>query len=349
MLKNLLTFLFLLQSIIGLKAQDLHKLDSILSLDKENPFNGVVFLVRNDKRVHVIEKGYSNIESKTKIKYGTDQFVVGSISKQFTAVIVLQEVDSNRLQLHTPIKKYLPYLTQSWADSVTVHHLLTHTHGIVALDKPSEFKAGSKFSYSQLSYQLLSEIVEKTSGKSFAQLSVNLFKSCRMENTFHPDNKQYKHLVKAYTKSDLGKLEIENASFENYPAAGSFVSTVNDLALWNAELHNNYHVKLLKPETYKLMITKQPNAIRNHPLFGTTYYGYGITITENNGVQQLGQTGFAPGFVSMNYYFPAKIISNFSLTILENVDYGNGDLMISFKHHLAILEFIKKELVENSN
>jgi CubicO group peptidase (beta-lactamase class C family) len=59
-----------------------------------------------------------------------------SNSKQITAVLVLQAAEQGKLDLQTPIKKYLPAITQSWADTVTVHNLLNHTHGIVDLEKP---------------------------------------------------------------------------------------------------------------------------------------------------------------------------------------------------------------------
>jgi hypothetical protein len=63
--------------------------------------------------------------------------------------------------------------------------------------------------------------------------------------------------------------------------------------------------KLLKPATYTRMFTMKEGAVRDHPLFGKTYYGYGPTITEEDGITWVGQTGFCPGFVSMNYYYPA--------------------------------------------
>jgi len=84
---------------------------------------------------------------------------------------VLREFDKGNIDLFTPIKKYLPELTQSWADTVTIHHLLTHMHGISQLDKPTTFKVGTQYSYSQIGYELLAKIIERTSGKSFAELS----------------------------------------------------------------------------------------------------------------------------------------------------------------------------------
>jgi len=90
------------------------------------------------------------------------------------------------------------------------------------------------------------------------------------------------------------------------------------------------------------MIKKQEGAIRQHPLFGPLCYGYGITISDKDSLLQVGQTGFAPGFVSMNYYFPQ---SKTSIIILENIAYGPNDLRTSFYYHTTILDWLKTELM----
>jgi D-alanyl-D-alanine carboxypeptidase len=252
--------------------------------------------------------------------------------------------------LHIPIRKYLPELTQTWADSVTTHHLLIHTHGITALDKALSFSAGTKYAYSQLGYELLAKITAKTSGKSFEMLSNALFKKCKMKNSFHPITNlatnpttiiPYKNLVKGYTEQENGILLFETRTMQNHVAAGSFISTTEDLILWNKNLHNS---KLLSEKMYNIMITKQKNATREHPLFGKTDYGYGITI-ENpaekapENVLKLGQTGFAPGFVSMNYYYPEK---KRSVVVLSNVVWDSQDLKKAFYYHTEILRVLAK-------
>jgi CubicO group peptidase (beta-lactamase class C family) len=267
-----------------------------------------------------------------------DQFVIGSISKQFTAVLVLREYDKGNIDIFTPIHTYLPELTQSWADTVTVHHLLTHMHGITQLDKLTTFKVGSQYSYSQIGYDLLAKIVEKTSKKSFAELSENLFRACGMKNTFHPDIKKYSNLVKGYTEIENGKIEFEKETFQNYVAAGSFLSTVNDLNIWNDLFYNG---KLLKSKTMKLLLTKQQGAVRNHPLFGITEYGYGITIDTKENILQYGQTGYAPGFISMNFYFPK---TKTSAIVLANVAYETEDLKKTFYYPTEILKIVRNEI-----
>lgn len=313
------------------------QIDSIISVKTTRPFNGIILISKKGKTNYSKFFGYSDIDKKEPLKLN-DQFVIGSISKQFTAVLVLREFDKGSIDLFTPIRRYLPELTQSWADTVNVHHLLTHMHGISQLDKPTSFKVGTQYSYSQIGYDLLARIVEKTSGKSFAELSENLFVECGMKNTFHPDIKKYNNLVKGYSEIENDKIEFETKTFQNYVAAGSFISTVNDLKTWNSLFYNG---KLLKSKTMKLLETKQKGAVRNHPIFGITEYGYGITIDTKENILQFGQTGFAPGFISMNFYFPK---TKTSVIVLENVAYETDDLKKTFFYHTEILKVIRNEI-----
>ena len=313
------------------------QIDSLISTKTTKPFNGVILISQKGKTKYSKTFGYSDINKKEPLKLN-DQFVIGSISKQFTAVLVLREFDKGNIDLFVPIRQYLPELTQSWADTVTIHHLLTHLHGITQLDKPTTFKVGTQYSYSQIGYDLLSKIVEKTSRKSFAELSKNLFEECGMNNTFHPDIKGYNNLVIGYTENDNDKIEFETETFQNYVAAGSFISTAEDLNIWNKYFYSG---KLLKRKTMKMLETKQNGAVRNHPIFGITEYGYGITVDTKENILQFGQTGFAPGFISMNFYFPK---TKTSVIVLENIAFETDDLKKTFYYHTEILKIIRNEI-----
>jgi D-alanyl-D-alanine carboxypeptidase len=326
-----LSFIFSI-SLFGQDIKLTKRIDSLLLAKTQKPFNGIVMVSKNGKVMYKKIKGQADIEKRTALKLN-DQFVIGSVSKQITAVMVLQQVDKGLIKLDAPIRKYFKGIKDKWADSVTIHQLLTHTHGINETGKPLAFRQGTQYKYSQIGYELLSKIIESVSGKSFKALSAELFQSCKMFNTFHPDNQQY-NVVPGYTEDKEGKLYYEEKSFENFAAAGSFVSTVNDLVVWNENLHGG---KLLKDSTYQLMITKDKIAVREHPVFGLTNYGYGITIDNSNNLMQLGQTGFAPGFVSMNFYFPE---SKTSLVILSNEPRGN-DLKQAFFYHTEIFKMVK--------
>lgn len=313
------------------------KTDSLINAKTNFPFNGVILISENGKSIYSRIIGISDLQ-KGILLGKNSQFVVGSISKQFTAVLLLQQYDKGKVQLDSSIKKYFPELKQPWADSVTIHHLLTHTHGITTLDKPLSFKAGTQYSYSQIGYDLLAKIIEKVAVKSFADISNDMFKMHKMYNTFYPFTRNHKNLVKGYSEQENGKLAYETKSFENYVAAGGFISTAADLTRWNDLL---YHGKLLKKETNLLMQTKQPIATRQHPLFGITNYGYGITVDTKENILQLGQTGYSPGFISMSFYFPA---TKTSLVILENFIWQPDELKKTFYYQTEILKILRENL-----
>ncbi len=343
MIKRILFALIFLTTInisYGQQKNLTKKIDSLLLATTTKQFNGIVLISQEGKTTYSKILGYSDIEKKDILKLN-DQFVIGSISKQFTAVLVLQEFEKGHLNLNIPIHKYLPELKESWTDTVTIHHLLTHMHGITQIDKPTAFKVGTQYSYSQIGYDLLAKIIEKTSGKSFAALSMDLFAKCGMTNTFHPEIKHYNNLVKGYKENENGKIEFENETFKNYVAAGSFISTAEDLNIWNKMFYGG---QLLKNETMTMVATKQLGAVRNHPIFGITEYGYGITIDMKDSILQLGQTGFSPGFVSMSYYFPK---TKTSAIVLENTSYDTDNLKKTFYYHTEILNIIRNEIKNN--
>jgi D-alanyl-D-alanine carboxypeptidase len=307
------------------------KIDSILT---NSQFNGVVLLQKEHKKVYSNTIGFSDLENKTPLKL-SDQFVIGSISKQITAVLVLKEYEKGSIQLQDKISIYLKDIMQPWANEVTIHQLLTHTHGITAIDQPLEFEAGTEFHYSQLGYELLSQLLEKVSGKSFQTLSTELFKKHKLKNTFHPENKNYKHLVKAYEENDNGVLEFSANSLDNYVAAAAFISNAEDLIKWNQLLHTG---KMVDMETLETMKTKY--ATRLHPIFNEIDYGYGLLFKDGEQNIEIGALGYVPGFVTASYFYPT---SRYNLVILQNTATELSEFKKTFKVHSAIMELVKIE------
>jgi CubicO group peptidase (beta-lactamase class C family) len=286
-------------------------------------FNGTILISQKGKTIYSKALGFADFEKKTPLKMET-QFEIMSNSKQIAAVLILREYEKGKIDLQSPIKKYLPYLTQTWADSVTVHQLLNHTHGITDLQKPLLFKPGSDFKYGNLSFNLLGKIVEYTSKKSYQEMADALFKELKMKNTFCYSKEKTKNLATGYyiDKEVAKKIEQSQINQDSYGSDG-VVSTVNDLVLWNNNLHKG---KILKPETYQLMIDYNIKA--QHNVFGKekTGYGYGIRIVDNVTPKYIGHTGIGDGFSSLNLYFPD---SDVSLIVLENQIYANPDLFYS--------------------
>ncbi|KAB1230937.1 serine hydrolase domain-containing protein [Chryseobacterium viscerum] len=289
-----------------------HKIDSIITASSPLPFNGVVLVAQKGKIQYLKSNGYRDFEKKVSLKTD-DQFEIMSNSKQITAVLILQAAEQGKLNLHIPIKKYLPSLTQTWADTVTIHHLLNHTHGITDINKPTAFKTGSQFKYGNLSYRLLGEILKNTTGKTFTELANSLFKKLKMDQTFVYNTKNKQALVPGYMNKN-NQFEKVKESFLNddlAPAAG-VISTVQDLAKWDQALFKG---KLLSPEFQKQMLT--PSTTSQHNVFGkeSMGFGYNVRFIKEAGLDYFAVTGLGDGFTCLNAYFPS---TDTTLIILEN-------------------------------
>ncbi|WP_193813341.1 serine hydrolase domain-containing protein [Kaistella flava (ex Peng et al. 2021)] len=304
---------------------------TIDSIALNNNFNGVILVAKDSTIQYKKAFGYSDLGNKTELKT-SDLFFIGSISKQITAVLILREYEKGNLKLTDKINKYLP-INQPWADQVTIHHLLTHTHGIVEIDQPLEFGVGTKFHYSQIGFGLLSQILEKIYHKSFEEISTNLFNEYGLKNTFHPDNKNYKHLVKGYEENKNGKLIYAEGNPVKYIAAGGLISNVEDILKWNKLLYSG---KLVKSTTLDLMRTRF--ATRVHPIFDEIEYGYGLLFKDKQQNIEIGAFGYSPGFPSAAYYYPQ---TNMNLIVLENIGVHLDDFKQTFKVHTDLMDLIK--------
>jgi CubicO group peptidase (beta-lactamase class C family) len=325
-------------------ATKANQIDSFLlaakQVDKRFPFNGVVLIKQNNKIIYNKAIGYADFEKRIPQSLN-NSFCVGSISKQMTAVLIMQAVEKNKLSLSKTIHHYLPALKYTWADSVTIHQLLTHTHGIDD-NQPSsylKFKPGTQFNYSNYGYAVLADILAKVYEKPYADLVNQLFHQCKMNESFYPlSNSNYtQKTYSCYLQDSLSLVEMESKQYtwQSLIAAAGLFSTAADLFTWNELFHQS---KLLKPANYQQMITPQLNAIREHPLFGKTLYGYGITISPSVLGLQLGQTGLSEGYCSVDFYYPE---SNTSFIVLENVIVGKT-VTDYFYYHLSLLKLLQQ-------
>lgn len=305
-------------------------IDSLLK--KVHQFNGVILIKKADNTIFSSAIGYADIEQKIPLKT-SNQFVIGSISKQITAVLIMKEFENGNLKLDDTIADYLANINANWANKITIHHLLTHTHGIEELDQALQFEPGSRFSYSQLGYELLAQILEQIKQRSFEDIAMSFFKKHGLVNSFHPNDKSYKNLVKGHIEQADQSIMLANNSLQNYAAAGSFISNATDLNLWNTKLHGG---QLLQASSLQLMKTRY--ATRAHPIFDEVEYGYGLLFNKGEADIQIGALGYAPGFVSACYYFPQKDIN---VIVLENVARNLNDFRQTFQVHNEILAIVK--------
>lgn len=314
-------------------SQNSPSLSAIDSIAINNHFNGVILIAKDSTIQYEKAFGYSDLKNKTKLKTG-DQFYIGSISKQITAVLILREYEKGNLKLSDKLDKYFSEISQPWTRQVTIHHLLTHTHGILEIDKPLEFEVGTQFHYSQIGFGLLAKILEKINHKSFEKLSTELFTQYRLKNTVHPDHKNYSNLVKGYEEDKNGEFIYATGNPVKYIAAGGFISNAEDILKWYQLLYNG---RLVKDNSLALMKTRY--ATRNHPIFDKIEYGYGLLFQDGEQNIQIGAFGYSPGFPSAAYFYPRN---NMYLIVLENIGYNLDDFKKTFKVHTDLMDLMKK-------
>lgn len=275
-------------------AQDkARKIDELLSLySKYGQFNGSA-LVADNGRV-IFKKGYGLANMEWNIPNQPDtKFRLGSITKQFTATLILQLVEQGKIKLDAKLTDYLPDYRKDTGAKITIHNLLSHTSGVpnytaipgffqnisrnpFAVDDfvkkyasgDLDFEPGTKFNYSNSGYFLLGAIVEKVTGKSYEQvLKENILDPLGMKNTGYD---HYSTIISkratGYTRTPRG---YENAPYLDMTipyAAGSLFSTVEDLFLWDQAL---YGEKILSAKSKELMF--KPNL---------SNYGYGFVMAK---------------------------------------------------------------------
>jgi D-alanyl-D-alanine carboxypeptidase len=315
------------------------KIDSLIQTRSPRSFNGIILITKKGKTKYSKMYGYSNFETKTPFTL-KDNFRIQSNSKQITAVIILREVEKGTIDLHAPIRKYLPDFNQTWADTVTIHHLLNNTAGIVDIAKPLSFRPGTNYYYSNPGYGLLRPIIEKVTGKTFIEVANSLFKELKMRNSYccQIDNPNA-GLINGYwvSKDSISLFNFKSLnhtveSWANFIPAGGMVSNAIDLQTWDKKLHKG---KILKPETYRLMTTYEITA--QHDSFGKEKvgYGYGIRISDKSSVRYLGHSGKGIGFMSIKVYIPEKDVD---IIVLQN--YYDADSSLHYHFESKIREIV---------
>ena len=310
------------------------QIDSLIQTTTPRNFNGVILINKNGKTKYSKAFGYANLDKKVPLKMN-DNFIIMSNSKQITAVLILREVEKGNIDLHIPIRKYLPNLQQTWADTVTVHNLLNFTAGITDIDKPLIFKSGNDFKYGNTNYALLGKIIENITGKPYIEVANIFFQELKMKNTFCFEPNKVQNRTEGYinNKNNFKLADNPIVNLDNIAAAG-IISNAKDLSIWDRKLHKG---KILNPETYLLMTNY--NITAQHIAFGTEKigYGYGIRINDKILPKYIGHTGGGNGFVSFKIYFPKNDVN---IIILENQ--SNEEVALFYALEIKIKEIILK-------
>jgi CubicO group peptidase (beta-lactamase class C family) len=308
-------------------------MNALVKLDR---FSGAIMIAQGGRVL--VSKGYgmANLEEDVPCTPQT-KFLIGSMTKQFTAMAVMILQERGKLSVQDPICKYLTDCPAAW-QQVTIHHLLTHTSGIpdffrfdykktmasprtlnqfveMFKDKPLDFTPGSKLGYSGSGYILLGVIVGKASGQTYESfVKENIFTPLQMTNSGFADNLSViKHFAIGYARRNNAYLHADYEDRSTVTADGNnLYSTVGDLLLWDQAL---YTEKLVSKKSLEAIFT--PYTPEQFYWHGYIRFGYGWRTARLFNRRLVFHTGHSFGFITYIGRYPDD---NGSVIILSNVE-----------------------------
>ena len=332
-------------------SQDLTKMEEIMNLyTSQYKFNGTVLVAHKGKILLDKGYGYRIVKDSTKHDPGS-VFQIGSVTKQFTAVVILKLQEEKKLKVTDKLSKYFPDYPKG--DSITIHQLLSHTSGIFNYtndeefmnkevtnpatlekmmacfkDKPLDFSPGSKWSYSNSGYSLLGYIIEDVAKMSWEQaVRKYIFNKAGMPlsgfdfaHLQHPGKSTGYFRIKADGNTPAPVVD----SSVSY-AAGSIFSTTGDLYKWFLALQAD---KLIKSNSKEQAFTPVKNK-----------YGYGWGMDTLAGRRSIGHSGGIHGFVSNMVFIPED---SSVVILLSNL--STPHLSAMTKHLFSVLYNLPYEL-----
>lgn len=298
------------------------KLDTFFKkLQQTMGFNGAVLIAQYGKIIYKKSFGYANYFTKSPINTHT-HFQLASVSKQFTAVAIMQLKEKNLLNYDDPIYKHIPGFP--YDSSLTIRSLLTHRSGLsdyaynmdkiydkkipltnqkvvemmIRLKPHIDYRPNARFSYNNTNYMLLAYIVEKLSGQNFREyLKKNVFEPAGMVETFvydpmHPE--MLKTAATGYVPRRGGPVVSDFNHLDGVTGDKGIYSTVEDLHHWDMALNEE---KLVSFQTLEEAFTPQHTLPKVLP----KNYGFGWRLTQlDTGDWLTYHTGWWHGF--KNYY-----------------------------------------------
>jgi CubicO group peptidase (beta-lactamase class C family) len=298
-----------------------------------------ILIAKNGKTIYKNNSGLANMELQVPINSNTI-FEIGSITKQFTAVAILMLEEQGKLSITDNITKYIPdYPTKG--NNITIHNLLNHTSGIKSYtdmktfqdidridmtptelinffkNEPMDFKPGEKYQYNNSGYILLGNIIEVITKESYADfVQKNIFNPLGMTSTSYGSMKKIiPNRASGYSRSNKGFVNANYLSLTLPYAAGSIMSTVDDLLKWQNALRTN---QLIKRSSFE-KATNGSTLNTGEKII----YGYGFRAGDLNGSPTIEHSGGIYGFSANGIYLPKEDIYVIGLTNFDNSNVVN--------------------------
>jgi CubicO group peptidase (beta-lactamase class C family) len=330
--------LFALAAALSL-AQDTARMDQVMQSFVGNRFMGSVLVARGDKVLFSKGYGFANLEWDIPNTPDT-KFRIGSVTKQFTAVLILKLEEQGKLSLSDPVKQYITDAPAAW-DKITLFHLLTHTSGLPDFtnlpdypklqtlpttatqimarfrDKPLDFQPGEKYKYCNSGYVVLTAVVEKVAGAPYEKfLQDQILTPVGLKDTgYDSATHVIHHRATGYLVN--ADNQIENSRYLDMTVpqgAGALYSTTNDLLKWELAMFGG---KVLKPSSFEKMTTP----VKNN-------YGFGLFIRTGNKHKMIEHTGGIDGFNTDLAYYPDDKVT---IVVLRNINLPSRQTEITNK------------------
>jgi D-alanyl-D-alanine carboxypeptidase len=309
-------------------------------------------VIKDGKIIKVEGYGLANVELSVPVRPET-VYKIGSVSKQFIASGIMLLIQEGRVSIDDKISKFLEGTPDTWKE-ITVRHLLTHTSGIVreapgfdpfkiqndadviktAYPLPLRFAPGEKYEYCNVGYFALAEIIRKVTGKPWGDyLNERLFLPLEMNATRTTTMTEIvQNRANGYVWRD-GKLRNANIYFALRPS-GAFLSSVLDLAKWDAALYTD---RILKQSVRDQMWSPvKLNNGASHP------YGFGWQLDTVGGHRRVHHGGSLPGFRAALARF---VDDKLTVVVLTNGDNANPSAIALGVADLYIPGLIPKRTV----
>lgn len=329
MRRPLVAALLALVAAASLQAQTEAQLDSVVrsQMAARNIPGVAVAVVRAGRPVILKAYGVSSVEPRVAATV-TTAWGIASVSKQFIATDVMLLVQEGKLSLDDEIGKYLPETAIAWK-GVNIRRLLSHTSGIqresdgfdgskvqpdsvvigVGLAQPFDFAIGAKYQYCNLCYFAAAEMVRRVSGKSWESFSQErIFRPLGMTSTT-TTNAPVAERATSYSITATGPVKAEE--FAALRPSGAFVSSITDLAKWEAALWTNSPLTAASKTAMATRVPLNDGTLADYGL------GWALDSLDKHFRQHHG--GSLAGFRSEYARFPNDSLA---VIVLTNADMG---------------------------
>lgn len=295
---------------------------------KSQQMPGLALVVMKGDKV-VLAKGYG-VEDVGRRDAVTPEtvFAVGSMTKQFVAALVLKLAEQGKISLDDPVSRHLPDFT-NLPPGLQIRHLLSHTAGMrdefvqpelvavydkpdstfeeyaaIARHSPADFTPGSRWSYSNINYLMLTLVVERLTGQPlekalaeriFNQAGLRSFRLCPSQPG------QTKGQARGHISRDNKLISHPPEKFEFFRGSGGYCGSALDMARWTRALAAG---KIISPRSYRLMTSRMKLTDGSE-----ADYGFAMSLVSPDGARRIGHGGYGGGFSGQAAYYPDRQLS----------------------------------------